>query len=450
MKKVFRKIHLWLSVPFGIIITLVCFSGATMVYEKEITEWCRHDLYFVKEVKGSPLPLDSLMRSVAATLPDSVSVTGVTVYPESGRAYSVALSKPRRAVVYVDQYTGEVKGRGERLPFFDTMFHLHRWLLGDSQSAGGGPSVGKLLVGCSALALVVILLTGILMWLTNRRKPLRKSLTISFTKGSHRFLHDLHVAGGIYATIFLLALALTGLTWSFSWYRSAFYAACGVETSEAEQGRHGHGGQPEGKGRGDRALEREGRGHGHQHEDSAAARPWHHRPDAVLADSAAGGQKNRHPHRGTDWHRSSRKPDMIADVRKDTVLILEGDPVPVPFAHWQEVYGHLAQTHPGFRQISISDGAATVVPEGRKSLRAGDTYNFDVFSGKIMGYKPYAEQDKATKVRSTVYMLHVGSWGGWFTRIITFLAALLGVTLPLTGYYLWLKRLTAKRPDGKP
>ena len=67
-----------------------------------------------------------------------------------------------------------------------------------------------------------------------------------------------------------------------------------------------------------------------------------------------------------------------------------------------------------------------------------------------MGYKPYAEQDKATKVRSTVYMLHVGSWGGWFTRIITFLAALLGVTLPLTGYYLWLKRLTAKRPDGKP
>ncbi len=27
MIKLFRKIHLWLSVPFGIIITLVCFSG---------------------------------------------------------------------------------------------------------------------------------------------------------------------------------------------------------------------------------------------------------------------------------------------------------------------------------------------------------------------------------------------------------------------------------------
>ena len=28
MKKIFRQIHLWLSVPFGLIISLICFSGA--------------------------------------------------------------------------------------------------------------------------------------------------------------------------------------------------------------------------------------------------------------------------------------------------------------------------------------------------------------------------------------------------------------------------------------
>lgn len=31
MKKIFRQIHLWLSVPFGLIITLICFSGAMLV-----------------------------------------------------------------------------------------------------------------------------------------------------------------------------------------------------------------------------------------------------------------------------------------------------------------------------------------------------------------------------------------------------------------------------------
>ena len=61
MKKAFRKIHLWLSVPTGIIITLVCFSGAMLVFEKEITEAIKPELYFVKEAKGEPIPMQELM-----------------------------------------------------------------------------------------------------------------------------------------------------------------------------------------------------------------------------------------------------------------------------------------------------------------------------------------------------------------------------------------------------
>ena len=209
MKKALRKIHLWLSVPTGIIITLVYFSGAMLVFEKEITEAIKPELYFVKEAKGEPIPMQQLMEKVEETLPDSVSISGVTVFADSTRTYQVSLSKPRRASIYVNQYTGEVTGRSERLPFFNTMFHLHRWLLGSSSG------VGKLLTGICTLVLVFILLTGILMWLTNRNKPLKASLAIHVTKGWGRFWHDLHVAGGIYTTIFLLAMALTGLTWSF-------------------------------------------------------------------------------------------------------------------------------------------------------------------------------------------------------------------------------------------
>ena len=181
MKKIFRKIHLWLSVPFGLFITLICFSGAMLVFEKEITELCRPDIYFVKEVREKPLPIDNLLEKVSATLPDSVTVTGVTVSPEAERTWQVSLSKPRRASLYVNPYTGEVTGRNERLPFYDAMFHLHRWMMGSSTGWG------KLLVGVSTLMLVLILITGILMWLTNKNKPLRKSLTISFTKGWPRF-----------------------------------------------------------------------------------------------------------------------------------------------------------------------------------------------------------------------------------------------------------------------
>ena len=36
MKKFFAKIHLWLSIPFGIIIAIVCLTGTILVFEAEI------------------------------------------------------------------------------------------------------------------------------------------------------------------------------------------------------------------------------------------------------------------------------------------------------------------------------------------------------------------------------------------------------------------------------
>lgn len=54
MRKIFRNIHLWLSVPFGILITLICFSGAALVFEKEVMELCHRELYFVKKVEAAP------------------------------------------------------------------------------------------------------------------------------------------------------------------------------------------------------------------------------------------------------------------------------------------------------------------------------------------------------------------------------------------------------------
>lgn len=286
MRKIFRKIHLWLSVPFGIFISLICFAGAMLVFEKEITEMCLPELYYVDKVGEKPLPMDSLMRTVAATLPDSVEATGITVSPETDRTWQVSLSKPRRASVYVDPYTGEIKGRNERLAFFDTMFHLHRWLLGDAQSKDGGMSIGKLLVGISTLVLVIILITGVVIWWPHTKRGLKRKLKICVTKGWHRFWYDLHVSAGIYATIFLLALALTGLTWSFSWYRTGFYGIFGIEASaggshgggahgggsHGDSDRHGgeRGGRPGNKGRGGRPHDGENRTEHRRHDNSEA------------------------------------------------------------------------------------------------------------------------------------------------------------------------------------
>jgi len=401
MKKIFRKIHLWLSVPFGLIITLVCFSGAMLVFENEANEWFRRDLYYVETVKGSPLPMDKLLEKVATTLPDSVSVTGVSISSDPGRAYQVSLSKPRRASLYVDQYTGEVKGKSERSGFFMFMFRMHRWLLDSMNPGNEGIFWGKMIVGVSTLLLVFVLISGIVIWWPRTRKALKNSLKITATKGWRRFWYDLHVAGGMYALIFLLAMALTGLTWSFPWYRTAFYKVFGVEVQQ-------------------RAAQ------GHEQKSDAQKR------DTKLA---AHREKKREGNEVRKGERSRRPENNHSDMYSVTS----------PFVYWQEIYDKLRRQNPEYKQISISSGTASVSFNRFGNQRASDRYSFNTDNGEFTETSLYQHQDKSGKIRGWIYSVHVGNWGGMFTRILTFIAALLGSALPLTGYYLWIKRLIKVR-----
>ena len=401
MKKIFRKIHLWLSVPFGLIITLVCFSGAMLVFENEANEWFRRDLYYVETVKESPLSMDKLLEKVATTLPDSVSVTGVSISSDPGRAYQVSLSKPRRASLYVDQYTGEVKGKSERSGFFMFMFRMHRWLLDSMNPGNEGIFWGKMIVGVSTLLLVFVLISGIVIWWPRTRKALKNSLKITATKGWRRFWYDLHVAGGMYALIFLLAMALTGLTWSFPWYRTAFYKVFGVEVQQ-------------------RAAQ------GHEQKSDAQKR------DTKLA---AHREKKREGNEVRKGERSGRPENNHSDMYSVTS----------PFVYWQEIYDKLRRQNPEYKQISISSGTASVSFNRFGNQRASDRYSFNTDNGEFTETSLYQHQDKSGKIRGWIYSVHVGNWGGMFTRILTFIAALLGSALPLTGYYLWIKRLIKVR-----
>lgn len=81
--------------------------------------------------------------------------------------------------------------------------------------------------------------------------------------------------------------------------------------------------------------------------------------------------------------------------------------------------------------------------------RAADRYTFNTFTGEITDAQLYKELDKSGKIRGWIYSVHVGNWGGILSRILTFLAALIGGTLPLTGYYLWIKKKQARRRINK-
>ena len=399
MRKIFRNIHLWLSVPFGILITLICFSGAALVFEKEVMELCHRELYFVKKVEAAPLPMEQLMTKVAATLPDSVSVTGVNISSDPERAYQVTLSKPRRASMYVDQYTGEIMGKYKRAPFFNFMFRMHRWLL-DSMKQDGGIFWGKMIVGTSTLMFVFVLISGVVVWWPRTRKALKNSLKIVANKGWRRFWYDLHVAGGMYALVFLLAMSLTGLTWSFQWYRTGFYKTFGVEVQPSM---------------------------GHGNAAANATAKGGKREESPEGRSGRPGNRSEKPE-GRGEHSESR------ERRKRS-----------PYTNWQQVYEQLAEANPDYKLISVSDGSASVALPRFGNQRGTDRYKFNPRNGEITETTLYKDLDNSGKIRGWIYSVHVGSWGGMLTRILTFIAALVGASLPLTGYYLWIRRLKKRK-----
>lgn len=397
--KLWRKLHLWLSIPFGIFITLICFSGAMLIFEPEITRAVKSEVYYVNEFKEEPLQMRELMETVKASLPDSVNITGVTVFSDKERTYQVNLSKPRRASLFIDQYSGEITGKYERLGFFSAMFKLHRWLLDSANPHGDGVKIGKLIVGISTLIFVIVLITGIIIWMPRAKKNLRRSLSISFANGWKGFWRGLHVAGGMYALIFVLAMALTGLTWSFDWYRTAFYAVCGVEHTPRNFG------QPKSSSADKNSL-----------------------PQESLAQGARGEGRNGHRGEGLGEGRGRRGGGHRSE-----------------FGRWQQGYDELNEKYPDAPQITIGSETATVTLGNSGNSRASDKYEFNHHSGEITPSVAYTDSKGADKLRGWIYSIHTGSLGGLFTRILWLLGAMLGGSLPLTGYYIWIKHLDKKK-----
>ncbi|MBR5593417.1 MAG: PepSY domain-containing protein [Bacteroidaceae bacterium] len=469
MRTFFRKFHLWVSLPFGFVITITCFTGALLVFEKEITALCNDDIAAVTPV-GEPLPLDVIADKVDATLPADVDVKGVVVSSSPDEAYRVNLSKPKKAAIYVNQYTGEVIGKDERLPFFQTIFRLHRWLM-DSNPGEGNVFWGRIIVGASTLAFVVILLTGLVIWWPLNSKMLKNRLQIVLKKGKNRFWHDLHVAGGFYALLLLLAMALTGLTWSFEWYRSGFYDLFDIDDEEeveemavaavdvvvmGEKTATGTASCPGSCGSCTLPV------CVYSAEDSAvaveqpAAAEWN--VDAVTAATKVADTKY------VDAEPTASIAEIdgvtaatVVDAQSGATALVDGSSGATPqsvhlqksaFDSWQTALENVLERVPGFEAITVSAGTVSVKMSEYGNVRAADKYIFDD-CGVITRIELYEESSYEKKIAGWIYSVHTGSWGGLFVRILYFLAALLGATLPLTGYYLWIKRLYGKRKNRK-
>lgn len=390
MRKIFAKIHLWLSIPLGIFISIICLTGAILVFEQEITQALNPELYRVKTTSGNtPLSPSELAEVINRQVPDTLQLTSLQFAQDPEKPVWAGFKNAGKKTLSVNPYTGEVNGWSKNYPFFQKVRKLHRWLL-DAPARKGEKSVGKVIVGITTLLMVVILISGLVIWIPRTTKTLKNRLKISCTKGWRRFWYDSHVATGFYTLIFLLVMALTGLTWSFGWYRTAAYSLFGA-APQAMETSHGHAGKP-------------------QEADSSQHR---NRQDG---DSKTGRQA---------------RPDESDKASSNQIRL---------YQTWDRVLAGLQRTYPAYTSIKLEQGSAQIVTSPEGSLRKSDTARFQAGNGNITGITTSDQAPVSQKMKGYFYSFHTGSWGGIWTKILYFLAALLGGILPLSGYYLWYKK----------
>jgi uncharacterized iron-regulated membrane protein len=229
VRKLFNNIHLWLGIAAGLVLFVVCLTGTIYTFRTEIEETIARDKFFVDVPEnGKKLPADQLVELTKNEFPGH-EVTSLTVPANPERAYKLYVRKEgeRRGTRYlINPYTGEVLGdtSTSSSEFFGTVFRLHRWLSLDR-------SIGRPIVGWSTVIFVFLCLTGIVIWVPQKVKAWKQGLKIKWSGNWKRINHDLHNALGFYSVGFLLIMGLTGLQWSFDWYRTGLYDVLGVDRS---------------------------------------------------------------------------------------------------------------------------------------------------------------------------------------------------------------------------
>ncbi len=366
-RRLFNDLHLWLGIGSGLILFVVCLTGTIYTFRAEVEELLEPEKYQVTAVAGAArLSPEAVLQRLEQQV--GGKVVSIEVPHKSQKAYRLTIKKSeeeRRGTVHlVDPYTGKLLGTaaGPATEFFMVIFRLHRWLLLDSE-------VGRPIVGGATIIFVLLIFSGLVLWFPKKLKHWKQGFTIKADANWKRVNHDLHNTLGFYSFLLLLLMALTGLCWSFEWYKSGLGTVIGTEV---------FGGRGE-------------------------------KPAAVKAEGAG--------------------------------------VVPLPFTGLMAA-ADKALPYDGDYRITPSDtGTVVMLTKYKTGFFAGataDKIQLNRFNGDILAVDRFSDKPLNQQIASSIKPLHTGEIFGTFSKILYFLACLIGTSLPVTGTIIWINKLRKK------
>lgn len=234
LKKLWFQTHWLLGISAGLVLAMMGVTGATLSFENELLRALNPGLLSVPAREQAMLTPPQLLERLAAENPGR-SVGTISVSDVPGHAARVGFfaqprdgapagpnARPRMDVSFADPYTGALLGNEEAMRGHETLHFLedmHRRL-----AAG---DTGKAITGASTLILVVLAGSGLYLRWPRRWKSLDVWFTVRWRLRSSPFLKSLHEVVATWLLLPILLLALTGLWWSYDWYRDGLNSLTG-------------------------------------------------------------------------------------------------------------------------------------------------------------------------------------------------------------------------------
>lgn len=212
-------LHLWLGLLSSVVICIVCLTGSIYAFKNQITDLYNYDKVFVNTSK-TEINIDDIQHHFAE---QDKKITQLFIPKNSQRNWILSYTDSQNAThsTYFNPYTLQELGVGKDNlnTFFQTILGLHRnLLLGD---------VGRQIVGASVLVLVLMIISGVVIWIPKKLSLLKQHLSIKTDAKFPRINYDFHRAFGIFFAIPLLFIAITGLYITYPWVKNGLIVSLG-------------------------------------------------------------------------------------------------------------------------------------------------------------------------------------------------------------------------------
>lgn len=209
MRRIWFKAHRWLALGVGWLLALVGLVGALLIVAKPLDQWS-HPQFFKAEpgivASSAAAPtLESIRERLVATVGGKASFTLRLPRQSDQTLWVIVRGDGWTGTIYLNPATGLEQGRrGEYEGIVNVLFKFHSALLLQD--------TGKAILAWIALAYLVLLISGLVLWWPKVWPP---TLKIELRKGLLRGLFDMHRLGGALVGVLIALSVATGayLAW---------------------------------------------------------------------------------------------------------------------------------------------------------------------------------------------------------------------------------------------